>query len=136
MNSATQLSAYFRLLEQCSTLRWQGRVTEAVGQLVESNGPVCCVGECCDIVDADGRVYSGEIVGFRGQTVLSMPLEKPQGIRFGDRIIARGVRPALRVGKSLLGRVIDGAGRPLDGLGSYAADELWPLDGSAPLPLE
>src|SRR5579885_1220135 len=111
MNSASQLSSYFRLLEQCSTLKWQGRVTEAVGQLVESNGPVCSVGECCEIVDSEGSVYAGEIVGFRGKTGLTMPLEKPQGIRFGDRIIARGIRPALRVGNSLLGRVIDGTGK-------------------------
>ncbi len=94
------------------------------------------MGECCEIVDSEGSVYAGEIVGFRGKTVLTMPLEKPQGIRFGDRIIARGIRPALRVGNSLLGRVIDGTGKPLDDKGSYVAEELWPLDDAAPLPLE
>lgn len=136
MNSTSMLSSYFRLLERCSMLRWQGRVTKAVGQLVESNGPVCSVGECCEIVDSEGSVYDGEIVGFRDQTVLSMPLEKPQGIRYGDRIIARGVRPALRVGDSLIGRVIDGTGQPLDGREGYHAEQLWPMDGSAPLPLD
>ena len=60
------------------------------------------------------HVYSGEVVGFRGNTVLTMPLEKPSGVRYGDAIFARGERPSLAVGEDLLGRVIDGAGRPLD----------------------
>jgi flagellum-specific ATP synthase len=87
-------------------------------------------------VGAAGRSYAGEIVGFRGSTVLSMTLAKPDGIRYGDRVTTWGARPCLRVGKGLLGRVIDGAGNVLDGHGSYPAREHWPLDSPAPLPLE
>ncbi|HWP85576.1 MAG TPA: FliI/YscN family ATPase [Terriglobia bacterium] len=136
MTSDSRLHSYFRLLERHSGLRWEGSVTEVVGQIVESDGPVCSVGESCEIIGEDGASYAGEVVGFRGQKVLSMPLEKPQGLRYGDRIIARGIRPALRVGDGLLGRVIDGSGRPLDDRGGYAAAALWPLDSPAPLPLE
>ncbi len=64
--------------------------------------------------DSAGNLYPGEVVGFRGTTVLTMPLEKPSGIRFGDPIVGLGVRPAIGVGQELLGRVIDGR-RPLDG---------------------
>ena len=67
-----------------------------------------------------GRIFPGEIVGFRGTTVLSMPLERPTGIRYGDRVVTWGARPTLRVGPDLLGRVIDGVGEPLDSLGPYA----------------
>src|SRR5262249_10560630 len=85
---------------------------------------------------ADGRSYAGEIVGFRAQTVLSMPLERPEGIRFGDRIVSRGTRPFISVGSGLMGRVIDGAGNPLDSKGPCYARMPWPLIANAPLPLE
>jgi len=116
-------------------LRWRGRVTHAAGTLIESEGPFCSVGECCEI-ESGGTVSQGEVIGFRGSTVLSMPLEKPSGIRYGDGICTWGARPALRVGDELLGRVIDGQGNALDGEGAYAARSIRPVDGSAPLPLE
>ena len=78
----------------------------------------------------------GEVVGFRGTTVLSMPLEKPSGIRFGDAIVGLGVRPSLFVGKELLGRVVDGRGRPLDGAPLARAGQYRALDNQAPLALE
>lgn len=136
MDSSLLLAPFFRHLAECSTARWVGRVTKAVGNIVESEGPFCALGEQCEIVGAAGRSYAGEIVGFRGSTVLSMTLAKPDGIRYGDRVITWGARPCLRVGKGLLGRVIDGAGNVLDGRGSYPAREHWPLDSPAPLPLE
>ena len=130
------LKPYFRRLEEFSTLRWTGRVTKVVGYLVESDGPLCSVGEGCAILTEDGRSFSGEIVGFRGRTVLSMPLERPSGIRYGDRIVTRGTQPSLRVGPKVLGRVIDGSGKPLDAKLTYRARGYWPLHGDAPLPLE
>jgi len=123
-------------LRTCSTVRWQGRVTQVVGNLVESAGPFCSVGECCEILDSTGSVFPGEIVGFRGTSVLSMSLEKPQGIRFGDQIVTWGARPSLRVGPELLGRVIDATGKPLDSMGDYRAARSMPVDGFAPLPLD
>src|SRR6202140_1217561 len=133
MAEALLLKSYFRRLEQFSTLRWTGRVTKAVGHLVESDGPFCSVGEGCAILTEDGRVFSGEIIGFRGRTVLSMPLERPSGIRYGDRIVTRGTRPSIPVGPGLLGRVVDGASRPLDDKGPYRTRESWPLFTEAPL---
>src|SRR5258708_35676998 len=128
------LKPYFRRLEEFSALRWTGRVTKAIGHLVESDGPICSVGEGCAILTDDGQVFSGEIVGFRGRTVLSMPLERPSGIRFGDHIVTRGTQPSLRMGPDLLGRVIDGSGKPIDDKPSHRAREYWPLHGHAPLP--
>jgi len=130
------LVPYFSQLEGRRVVAWQGRVTQVVGNLVESAGPPSCLGECCEISDGRGHVYSGEVVGFRGNTVLTIPLEKPSGVRYGDAISARGERPALAVGDDLLGRVIDGVGRPLDQLGPYAARQRRVLDGAAPLALE
>jgi flagellum-specific ATP synthase len=135
MNSRL-LEPYFQRLDHFSTLRWTGRVVEAVGNVVESEGPFCSVGEGCAIITAAGEVYSGEIVGFRGERVLSVPLERPRGISLGDRVVTRGTRPRLRVGPELLGRVVDGVGRSIDGRAEYRAREFWPLQGDPPLPLE
>jgi flagellum-specific ATP synthase len=135
MSARDLLEPYFKRLDEFSTLRWVGRVTKSIGPLVVSDGPYGSVGEGCGIITADGKTYAGEIVGFRGQTVLSMPLERPSGIRFGDRIVTRGTRPSILVGPGLLGRVINGAGRPLDDKGMYRAREYRPLYSEAPLPL-
>jgi flagellum-specific ATP synthase len=136
MSTDASLAPYFARLESCPELRWQGRVTQVVGPLVESVGPFCSVGEACEIVDSRGRVLPGEIVGFRGTTVLSMPLELPRGIRYGDHVSSWGERPTIRVGDGLLGRVIDGSGQALDLLGPYRGSEYGALDAAAPLPLE
>jgi len=134
--SGASLASYMARLQACSGLRWEGRVTQVVGPLVESEGPFSAVGEMCHIIDARGRVLPGEIVGFRGTTVRSMTLEMPQGVRYGDRVISWGERPSIRVSDELLGRVIDGGGQPLDSSPPHRGREYRALDGSAPLPLE
>ena len=130
------LTPYTHYLEAGSTLRWRGRINQVVGNLIESDGPFCFVGESCEIVGAGGRSYAGEIIGFRGATMLSMAATHPQGIRFGDQIMTWGARPSVRVGPELLGRVIDPTGNALDGKGGYRATHSVTIDGSAPLPLE
>ena len=129
------LSPYTHLLRAGSTLRWHGRVNQVVGNLIESDGPYCSVGESCEIA-GHGRSYSGEIIGFRQSTMLAMTSDPPQGIRYGDQIITWGARPSIRVGPEMLGRVIDANGNPLDALPDYRASHSATLDGSAPLPLE
>jgi flagellum-specific ATP synthase len=130
------LDSYNLQLAQCATVRWTGRVSQVVGNLVESEGPFCSVGESCEITGNGGRAYPGEIIGFRGSVMLSMTADQPLGIRFGDPIVTWGVRPSLRVGPDLMGRVVDTAGNPLDGKGAYRAERTVFIDGSAPLPLE
>src|ERR1700694_256164 len=134
--SSQILSAYFSQLETSSAQRWRGRVVEVVGQLVESEGPFCTVGEACEIIDSRGRHWPGEIVGFRGHIVLSMSLRRPTGIRYGDEVVVWGRRPSLRLGEPLLGRVLDGAGIPIDGRPAPVCRERYPLDREAPLALE
>jgi flagellum-specific ATP synthase len=111
-------------------------VLQVVGNLIESEGPFCSIGESCEITSSTGKKYSGEVVGFRGSTMLSMAVDNPQGIRFGDRIVAWGTRPTMRVGPALLGRVIDAVGSPLDSKGEYRSERSVWVDGSAPQPLD
>ena len=135
-DTCVQLDPYFRSVAERSTTRWTGRVVKAIGHVVESEGPFSALGECCDIVGSDGVVHEGEIVGFRGPTVLSMPLTPPDNIRYGDTIVSWGEKPSFRVGAGLLGRVIDGTGRPIDSGPEYSAHGRWPLRHTGPLPLE
>ncbi|HEV2398288.1 MAG TPA: FliI/YscN family ATPase [Candidatus Sulfotelmatobacter sp.] len=136
MSSAGYLRPYLARVETLSALRWSGRVIQVSGQLVESQGPFCSVGEVCQVQNAEGRMLPGQVIGFRGSKVLSMLLEAPYGVRHGDRIVAWGEHASIRVSGGLLGRVIDGCGCPLDSLGPYRYGEYRPLDGAAPPPLD
>ena len=129
------LSSCFSHLETSSLVRWRGKVTQVVGQLIESEGPFSTVGEACEIVDPRGRRWAGEIVGFRGNTVLSMALRRPTGIRYGDQVRVWGRRPSLSVGPELLGRVLDGTGQPIDDGPMPVCRERCALDREAPLAL-
>ncbi|MGA2921190.1 MAG: FliI/YscN family ATPase [Candidatus Sulfotelmatobacter sp.] len=132
----SSLDPYAQWLRSSSTVRWKGRVTQVVGNLVESAGPFCSVGESCEIIDSAGTRFPGEIVGFRGPNVLSMTLESPRGIRLGDQIVTWGARSSLRVGPEMLGRVIDATGQSLDSLGEYRATKSRLIDGAAPPALD
>jgi flagellum-specific ATP synthase len=93
-----------------------GRVSRVVGLVVESQGPRARVGDVCELRRADGAPpLPVEVVGFRDGRLLSVPLGDTAGIRPGDRIVTRGGVLSLPAGDGLLGRVIDGLGRPLDG---------------------
>jgi flagellum-specific ATP synthase len=135
-HGSSSLELYRTWVEARPELRWRGRVTQVVGPLVESEGPFCSVGEACMIGDARGRGLLGQIIGFRGTTVLSMPLETPEGVRYGDEVVTWGARPAIRVSESLLGRVMDGSGAPMDRKGPCCHGEDRVLEAAAPLPLE
>jgi flagellum-specific ATP synthase len=136
------LESYQRRLRQGQPWRWCGRVIEAVGQTIESAGPNSSVGECCEIFDRFGRAHLAEVIGFRGTTVLSMPVNSPEGIRYGDAVEALGKTPEIWVGPALMGRVLNALGEPIDDagvlLGAHRPDGIlhaMPLDGPVRLPL-
>jgi flagellum-specific ATP synthase len=130
------LGTYFARLRQRPSLRWRGRVLEAVGQTIESAGPLCSVGECCEITDGEGARHLAEVIGFRGTRVLSMPLDSPEGIRYGDSVTGLGMMPHIEVGEALTGRVLNALGQPIDGGRRPAVATMVPLDGNVPHPLE
>lgn len=130
------LAEYLQRLGVGPSTRWTGRVVQAVGNVVESEGPCCSVGERCLIEDRNGKQYPGEVIGFRGRTVLSMPISKPDGLRYGDRITAWGERPGVPVCEALRGRVLDANGAPIDGGPPFASAGSRAFDHPPPLPLE
>ena len=130
------LDGYFRRLGRTQPWRWRGQVLEAVGQTIESAGPISSVGECCEILDQYGRAHLAEVIGFRGSTVLSMPVNSSDGIRYGDAVEALGTTPEIEVGPALMGRVLNALGEPIDGARAPATTSTVALDGPVRLPLE
>ncbi len=131
-----KLAPYYEKLAQIETCRWTGTVTELVGLLVESSGPAAAIGDFCEIQTRDGRVIRTQVIGFRDGHVLSMPLEETDGLHLGDLMTARKEDARMEAGPELLGRVIDGFGKPLDGLGPIGARNPYQLYAPAPGPLE
>jgi FliI/YscN family ATPase len=114
---AVSLERYRRRVARIETAPVTGQVARSVGLIVESNGPAASVGEICEIRTGRSAALPVEVVGFRDGRLLSVPLGDTAGIRPGDPIVASGTALTVPVGDALLGRVIDGLGRPLDGLG-------------------
>ena len=137
MNLAViKLDAYLEKLTRVETCRWTGAVTELIGLLVESNGPAAAIGDFCEIATKNGRLIRTQVIGFRSGRVLSIPLEETDGLELGDPITTRKDDARIEVGPELLGRVLDGFGKPIDGLGPVGASHSQALYGATPGPLE
>jgi len=123
-------------LSSMETVQWAGRVSEIVGLLVASDGPATAVGDFCEIRSQQGRVVRAQVVGFRDGKVLLMPLEETGGLQLGDTVVARPEAARVEVGPQLLGRVLDGFGKPIDGGPSVDPEALYDLYATPPGPLE
>src|SRR5262249_29073673 len=106
------------------------------GLVVESLGPAGAIGDFCEIKASSKRTIRVQVIGFRDGKVLSMPLEEIDGLQLGDTVVARGHEARVAVGHGLLGRVLDGFGRPMDGKGPIQAESYYELYRTPPGPLE
>jgi flagellum-specific ATP synthase len=123
-------------LSSMETVQWAGRVSEIVGLLIASNGPATAVGDFCEIRSQQGHNVRAQVVGFRDGKVLLMPLEETGGLQLGDTVIARPEAARVEVGPQLLGRVLDGFGKPMDGGPSIDPEALYDLYATPPGPME
>lgn len=131
------LSQYRNRLGQIAPGSFRGRVTKLVGILVEATGIPATMGELCRIEKADGsEPLLAEVVGFRGEATLLMPFGDMMGLGVGAPASTLGRRFTVQASPKLLGRVIDGFGRPIDGLGSIPPGAEMSVHREAPLPLE
>ncbi len=130
------LDRYQSQLQRRAPWRWRGKVLESVGQTIESEGPLCSVGETCEILDGSGRRHLAEVIGFRGNNVLSMPLETSDGIRLGDPVTGLGTTPQVEVGDGLMGRILNALGQPIDGGRPPRLHAHRPIEGRVRRPLE
>lgn len=137
MNTAVaEGNKFLETVEKTDPIRRTGRVVEIIGLIIESKGPGVSVGDTCTIerMGENGPVRA-EVVGFRGERVLLMPLGEIGGVAPGASVSASGRPLRVPVGHELLGRVLDGLGNPIDGLGPTGAKKTRPLAQPPPNPL-
>jgi flagellum-specific ATP synthase len=130
------LTPYLDQLDQIELLPWCGAVTATVGLLIESIGPAVAIGDFCEIDGGGGRRIRTQVIGFRNGRVLALPLDEPEGLTLGAKVIARSQDARLPVGPGLLGRVLDGFGTPMDGGPPIESTGTYPLYSAPPNPLE
>ncbi len=125
-----------RLGKSASSPVVEGVLTRMVGLTLEAVGCQAPIGASCDIVNPGGQRVEAEVVGFSGDSLFLMPTNEVRGLIPNARVIPTRQSSDIRVGPELLGRVIDGGGRPLDAKGPIYARHSTPLQGHEINPLE
>ena len=124
-------------LLQKPLIKINGRIVQVVGLVAESQGPDVRVGDLCHICFRDGsHELDAEVVGFRDDRVLLMPLGALQEVGPGCDVVSTNRPLEVPVGEALLGRVLDGLGNPIDDKGPIAASDFYPLYATPPHPLK
>ncbi len=106
-----------RIIDEQDFLVLNGSVKKIIGLTIESAGPEVFLGECCKIKAIDGKTIMSEVVGFRDNHIILMPLEEYSGISLGCEVHGTESTLSIGVDETVLGRVLDGLGRPIDGKG-------------------
>ncbi len=114
----------------------EGKVTRMVGLTMEAVGCVAALGDRCAVQVGKNRWVESEVVGFTGDLTYLMPTEAIDGISPGARVRPLKEDSQMPVGPGLLGRVVNGLGRPLDGKGPIKAEESVSLQGDIINPLQ
>ena len=131
------LTPYRTEAQQAKRLPVHGRVQELVGLTIEATGPTMKMGDLCWIRTGGGREpIPVEVVGFRGQRILLMPLGDLEGVSPSSVLVPTFEPLKVLVGEGMVGRVIGGLGNPLDGKPPVAIGDSVRLMGRAPRPLE
>ncbi|RYG80288.1 flagellum-specific ATP synthase FliI, partial [bacterium] len=107
----------------------EGQLTRMVGLTLEAAGCQAAVGDRCEVATADGNRVEAEVVGFAGDRLFLMPTGDIHGLKPSARVIPLPGASSVAVGPELLGRIIDGAGVPLDGRGPLRCDDRTRLTG-------
>lgn len=107
----------------------RGRVHKVLGPMIEAAGLQTSIGYACDIECTAGGTIEAEVVGFRDERTLLMPVGSVRGMAPGDTVRPRAVPPSVQVSEHLLGRVINALGEPIDGMPMSPAGASLPLYG-------
>ncbi|HMM07215.1 MAG TPA: flagellar protein export ATPase FliI [Clostridiales bacterium] len=114
-----------------------GKVKNIVGMIVETTGIHAKTGDICTITSLDeDKTIAAEVVGFKEENVLLMAYGDVKGIGPGSLVESTGNQLRVPVGDFLIGRTIDSTGEPIDGLGSFAVNEYYDVEGSCTNPLD
>ncbi|HEV3155100.1 MAG TPA: flagellar protein export ATPase FliI [Candidatus Baltobacteraceae bacterium] len=127
---------YIGTLSSADLVRQNGKVRQVIGVVIESLGPNMAIGETCHIqYKRTAEPVLAEVVGFRDNKVLIMPLGDLMGIGAGSEVVSLGKPLEIGVTDQLLGRVLDGLGHPIDGKGRIFADKRAPIIAAPPAAL-
>jgi flagellum-specific ATP synthase len=130
------IDKYMAVVNSIDPITLSGRVCQVIGLVIESDGPAVSIGENCVIENGAGTgPVRCEVVGFRNEKVLLMPLGDVSGISPGSRVVATREPFVIGVGHELLGRVLGGLGQPIDGKGPIVAKAKRTATHAAPDPL-
>ncbi|RYZ91788.1 MAG: flagellum-specific ATP synthase FliI, partial [Proteobacteria bacterium] len=130
------LSKYSDLLNTVHLTKDSGKVTEVNGMIIKGYLPGASVGSICEVSPTGmDRTFLTEVVGFKDKHVLMMPLGDMRGIALGSKIVLARQIATVKAGDELLGRVVDGLGRPLDSLGELENFKEVPLYSEVRNPL-
>src|SRR5580658_309403 len=132
---SARLARSVQQVERIPPVAVEGQLTRMVGLALEAVGCQASIGDTCDVLTSDGGRVEAEVVGFAGDRLYLMPTGDPHGLGPNARVVPRQRAGAIRVGRQLLGRVIDGAAQPLDGKGPVECDERVRLTGTPMNPL-
>jgi flagellum-specific ATP synthase len=128
MSTSVRLDRYLPILEDIEPIKAKGTVEQVIGLIIEGRGPAASIGDMCDIYPRFACTsIKAEVVGFKEQHVLLMPLGDMRGIHPGSLIVNRGEKATVPVSPALQGRVLDGLGRPLDHKGPILATQRYSL---------
>jgi len=130
-----RLKGYQDRIKEPQTMLVEGRLTRMVGLTLEAVGCRSTIGGRCMIETAEGDRTEAEVVGFSGERLYLMPTGDIRGLEQDCRVIPMGLTSMAHVGPALLGRVIDGGGKPIDGKGPVHTTDTMPLHGRAMNPL-
>ncbi|HOE90888.1 MAG TPA: flagellar protein export ATPase FliI [Candidatus Cloacimonadota bacterium] len=129
------LQKYSDILAKTNSIKQNGTVSQIIGLIVESLGPAASIGDICYIHTNDDVVHMAEVVGFKGNKTLLMPLKELYGIAPGNRVSTFREPFSVSVGDELMGRVLDGLGNPMDGKEYLKLKEKRSVYASPPNPL-
>lgn len=127
---------YDEAVDACTCTRLEGKITQVVGLVAEGHGLGMSIGSLCTIENEHRNGIMAEVVGFKDDRVLLMPYGDTLGIKPGSRICFLDNNPKVCVGDALIGRVVDGMGRPIDGKGELRLDHQYPLYGTRINPMQ
>ncbi len=125
--SSIDLAKYRFAVENATPIRLNGKVTQVVGLVIEGYCPDTSVGAICEIRPQVGEPIPAEVVGFRNNKTLLMPLGELRGVGLDSLISIRREQASMGVGPLMLGRVIDGLGNPIDDRGPLHVEEEYPI---------
>lgn len=113
-----------------------GKVCDIIGLIIEADGPKSSIGDLCHIKTSSSGVVNAEVVGFRDNKILLMPLCQMDGLKPGDCVTNTKAPMKIKVGKELIGRVLDGLGNPIDNLGEINTGRLYSTQANVINPLK